>query len=58
VVLTAYAAQKFGADLGYTSAHRDYRYSHITPEKFISNLTDNFSRKDLQSAETFGTLTS
>ncbi|MDR2603545.1 MAG: polysaccharide pyruvyl transferase family protein [Puniceicoccales bacterium] len=46
-VLTAYAAQELLADLGYTSAHIDYRYSHIVPEKFDGSFTDNFARKYL-----------
>jgi coenzyme F420-reducing hydrogenase beta subunit len=46
-VLTAYAAQELLAGLGYTSAHIDYRYSHISPEKFNGSFTDNFAQKYL-----------
>jgi hypothetical protein len=42
--LMAYEAEELRADLGYTSAHIDYRYSHITPEKFNGSFTDTFAR--------------
>lgn len=46
-VLTAYAAQELLANLGYTSAHIDYRYPHITNEKYIDSFTDKFVQKHL-----------
>ena len=46
-VLTAYANQELLKELGYTSAHIDYRYPHITPEKFNDSFTDVFARKYL-----------
>jgi hypothetical protein len=46
-VLAAYAAQELLADLGYTSAHIDHHYSHITLEKFSDSFTDNFPRNYL-----------
>ena len=46
-VLTAYAAQELLAELGYTSAHIDYRYPHITNDKYNDSFTDNFVQKYL-----------
>lgn len=46
-VLTAYAAQELLASLGYTSAHIDYRYPHITNDKYNDSFTDKFVQKYL-----------
>jgi hypothetical protein len=46
-VLTANTTHKLRTDLGYTSAHIDYRYSHITLKTFKGVCTDNFARKYL-----------
>lgn len=46
-VLTAYASQELLASLGYTSAHIDYRYPHITNEKYNGSFTDKFVEKYL-----------
>lgn len=46
-VLTAYASQQLLAELGYTSAHIDYRYPHITQDKFNDSFTDQFAKKYL-----------
>ena len=46
-LLTAYASQELLAELGYTSAHVDYRYPHVTPEKFNDSFTEQFAKKYL-----------
>ena len=46
-VLTAYAAQELLRDLGYTSAHIDYRYPHITNDKYNDSFTDKFVQEHL-----------
>lgn len=46
-VLTAYASQELLANLGYTSAHIDYRYPHITDDKYNNSFTDKFVQKYL-----------
>jgi len=46
-ILTAYALQELLKKIGYSSAHIDYRYPHITQDKFNDSFTDVFARKYL-----------